>query len=199
MKRLELILVICVTSLGGVAHADSEMAESKGRSDSGVLKKVIQPYRSVHELTQAPLQESGLVVSCEAKLGERYVTFLGYEANSPLVAAFTKHRLRNPSADVILHELYVMKRGLPHPIGYDPRSETPTMDWAYILDRNGDGHVEYLAYLESPMAVKPPDHEGNLPPIIGAISGATDAGRGQLHDSGRRNSAWRRRHGDWSG
>lgn len=67
--------------------------------------------------------------------------------------------------------LYVLRHGLPQPRGYDPRAKGATMDWGYIFDRNNDGRIDYLAYLESARAVRPAHYTGQLPPIIGSITG----------------------------
>jgi hypothetical protein len=46
-----------------------------------------------------------------------------------------------------------------------------TLNWAYIFDRNHDGKVDYLAFLDGPLPVVPEDWKGDLPNLTSPITG----------------------------
>lgn len=106
-----------------------------------------------------------LIIVCEAPIDDRYITFIGLNNERALVAAITSARLHNASQDILLSPIYEMVGVVPNPRASDPRSDTATMDWAYIFDRNGDGRIDYLAYLESALPVLPEDYEGEIPDV----------------------------------
>lgn len=128
-------------------------------------------YRSVYELTQSPPPKPRLMHVCEVRADGRYVTFVGVQRHRALIVAFTPGPLDDPSRDISLAPLFVLRHGLPQPIGYDPRVKDATMDWGYIFDRNNDGRVDYLAHLEAPLPVRPAQYPGELPPLLGSITG----------------------------
>jgi len=168
-----------VSDQGDGLHIDAGTENTFQRGN--VFDGLLGAYREVYELTQAPPEDPELTNLCQSRVAGEFVTFIGLERSKPFIVAVTERRLRDPSEDITLEPLYVTRSGpseiggirrLPSPVGYDPRAKAPTMDWAYILDRNSDGRIDYLAYLESPMPIVPVEHEGELPVVTGVMTGA---------------------------
>lgn len=102
-----------------------------------------------------PENEKDLRVLCEARLdgrappdyAGRWLSFLSSRTDF-MLAAITKAQIKAP-ADVIS----LRPRFAPLPTALvTPAS---TLDWMYLYDRNGDGRVDYLVYLQNAHAVLP--------------------------------------------
>jgi hypothetical protein len=120
--------------------------------------------------TQAPPDEAALQTICQTKVDERHVTFLGIESNKVLLAALTKHKLKDPPKSIWLKLRYAVSKGKApgvHPQAMPPKDGT--MDWGYIFDRNGDGKIDYLAYLFGPYPVEGKDFPADFPKANGRV------------------------------
>lgn len=114
-------------------------------------------YAVARDRAATPPAEGALKVLCDVKLeGDeypqadrgRYVTFIGTTPPQVLLAALTPKRIKRVEDVLSLHVLY---NPLPTAL---PRRDG-TLDWAYLFDRNGDGRVDYFAYLQNAHAVLP--------------------------------------------
>lgn len=167
-----LIAPLFVTTARAGQGSPTGVSGAASDSQASDLPPALQSaYRAAYRFTQNPPRDPHLRVSCAVRLGGHYVSFVGLEDAPSFIVAFTKRRLADPSQDIWLKQKYILKRGLPHFIGRDPRRDTATMNWAYVFDRNGDGRVDYLAFLESPMPVWPEGEKGEKPRILGNILG----------------------------
>lgn len=113
-------------------------------------------YPRVDALTTSPPPQAKLMIICQEKRDEVYVNFVGVEGNRAVMAALSRHRLKSPDKNILLKWVFV-------PAGQRPPAQEGTMDWAYIFDRNDDGRVDYLAYLDGPNPVVPKNWTGDLP------------------------------------
>ncbi len=147
-------------------------AATAGAATASLPPRIGTLYLSVLSFSRSQPAHRHLTRQCQTRIGpHHYVTFLGVGHHRSLIVAFSRQPLSDPSRDIALGPLFVMKRGLLQPRAYDPRAKTPTIDWGYIFDANADGRVDYLAYLESASPVAPTDATANLPPLLGTITG----------------------------
>ena len=147
---------------------------STGAAPSSVVpEELVDIYRSALTLTNDPPAALPRQVLCDAKVGRReHVTYIGVEPRVALLAARTNRPLDDASADVWLTQRYVIAEGgLPSPRGADPRRSTATMDWGYVFDRNDDGLIDHLLFLESPRPLWMEDAAVTKPKVIGLITG----------------------------
>ena len=124
-------------------------------------------YLAVRRFSQSISDDTrpGLISICESTGDDGHISFLGSNNDRAFIAALTEDQLHSPSQDVSLSPLFEMVGQLPNPRAFDPRSDTATLDWAFIFDRNGDGLVDYLAYLEGALPVFPENFHGRLPDL----------------------------------
>jgi hypothetical protein len=102
------------------------------------------------------VDEKALVVLCqEAPAAEApkgyeslWVSFIGTAPSRVLLFAFTKERFASPSEVVTLRPRY-------NPLPTARFSKSATLDWGYVHDRDADGRVDYVAYLQNAHAVLP--------------------------------------------
>lgn len=114
-------------------------------------------YEKAYARTQLPPDESGLSIICQQKLEDYYITFMGTGGQKVLLAAFSKEKLDNPNEDVWLKWRLVTPG--------EKRKGGKTMDWGYVYDRNGDGQIDYIAYLMGPMPIKGKSFPENFPKL----------------------------------
>lgn len=155
-------------SLQAVSHNIRERPTDSFRAEHGTQLEVATEYIGeqrgdiaifyprVEALTTSPPPQSKLKIVCQEKVGELYTTFVGVGGNRAVIAALSRHRLKNPDKNILLNWVFV-------PRSQRPPAQEGTMDWAYIFDRNGDGRIDYLAYLDGPNPVVPKDWTGDLP------------------------------------
>ncbi len=137
-------------------------------------------YPVARDRAAAPPDESALKLVCEKELtgdavpaAYRGLRLSLLSAGTPrlLLAAFSRKKLGDPKEALSLHVRYD-----PLPTALPRRSGT--YDWGYLYDRNGDGRVDYLVYLQNAHPVLPDSVPADFPmPTAGAegrlrVSGA---------------------------
>ncbi len=120
-------------------------------------------YGKAYTRTQSPPDESKLIMICEQKVKDFFVTFIGFESKKVLLAAVTKVKLANPKEDIWLKWRFV-------PSGQNPKGGV-TADWGYVFDRNGDGKIDYIAFLMGPLWVKDKDFPIDYPKMGEKLNG----------------------------
>ena len=127
-------------------------AEEPARTPPGILDF----YATARAAAASPVDEKALVVLCqEAPAAEApkgyeslWVSFIGTAPSQVLLFAFTKERFASPSEVVTLRPRY-------NPLPTARFSKSATLDWGYVHDRDADGRVDYVAYLQNAHAVLP--------------------------------------------
>jgi hypothetical protein len=106
-----------------------------------------------------PRREAALTVGCQHRDPQGLVTFVNAADGRVLLAALTSRPLADPRRDLWLSPGFLTQRSKPR--------VTSTQDWAYVYDQDGDGHLDWIAFLIGPLAIRTggPD-EGNLPRIV---------------------------------
>ena len=119
-----------------------------------------------HARTQSPPANPKLRTLCAKQVRGRHVTFVTDDGTHVLLVALTERPLEDPSKDIWL-QWKLVKGGDPrlprsrpgrrwlYTMRGGPNTPSGTMDWAYVFDRNRDGKVDYLAYLDGPNPVVP--------------------------------------------
>jgi hypothetical protein len=121
-------------------------------------------YPTAEARTQSPPDLSSLSILCrEKKFGRQHVTFVGDPNKKVLLVVFTDKRVKDLTKVITLKTVFVQdsKKSFPKPsarVGPDA-----TLDWAYVYDRNGDGRLDYLAFLFAAIPVKPDDFPSDYP------------------------------------
>lgn len=133
-------------------------------------------YPIARDRAQAAPNEAALHVVCDRELAgtgvpEGYhgyhLSLLRADSRRILLAAFTKQVLRHPPEAISLHVRYgPLPTALP--------SASGTLDWAYVYDRNADGRVDYMVYLQNAHPVLP----DSLPPDFPTVEREAD---GRIH------------------
>jgi hypothetical protein len=107
----------------------------------------------------APRREADLRAGCRQRDGEGHVTFVNGADGRPLLVALTQRPLADPRRDIWLSPHFLSAR--------DKGRSTGTEDWAYVLDENGDGRIDHIAYLIGPLPVRTgAPGEAPVPPIV---------------------------------
>jgi len=115
-------------------------------------------FATIYPVTQA-LIDADLEVYCRARSGDAYVSFIGTAPDEILIVALTQRKFSNPGKNLLLWV----------PPGGAPRGAT--RDWGYVFDRNYDGMVDYLAFLDGVNPVVPDGWKGELPNLTRPFSG----------------------------
>ncbi len=116
-------------------------------------------FQSIHPITAGPIVDADLDVHCRARIDDAHVSFIGTDPDEILIVALTGRRFSNPEKNLLFRV----------PPGGPPRGGT--RDWGYIFDRNYDGRVDYLVFLDGVNAVVPDDWEGELPNLTQRFTG----------------------------
>ena len=113
----------------------------------------------------AAADEEKLSVVCAEKLhadgvpsgyGGLWLSFLTTERGRIQIAALTKAPIARPAGAIALKPRF-------NPLPTARVGPAGTMDWAYLYDRNGDGRIDYLVYLQNAYAVLPEPLPANFP------------------------------------
>ncbi len=132
------------------------------RSSSGF--DFIDFYPVAEARTQSPPDLTTLSIVCrEKKFWGPHITFVGNPDKKIILVTFTDKRVENLDRVITLIPKFftATKEELYSPtarIGPDA-----TLDWTYVYDRNGDGRVDYIAYLYAVLPVKPDDFPEDFP------------------------------------
>jgi hypothetical protein len=140
-------------------------------------------YSTARDRAAAPPDEASLTVVCDKELkgadvpeGYRGLHLSLLSAGSPriLLAAFSKKRLGEPKQAISLHVRYApLPTALP--------SASGTLDWGYLYDRNGDGRVDYLVYLQNAHPVLPDPLPPDFPRVEAGAEGRIRVSAPLLH------------------
>jgi hypothetical protein len=130
-------------------------------STSGIIA-----FHKRAEMTAQNLPDQrNLRIVCQRNEDRRWVTFIGGgngQGGRVAIAAYTEQKLERP--DETLH-LRPFRSGNSPVVGAGD-----TLDWGYVFDRNGDGMIDYLAFLDGAIPVKPVGFQGELPKRGGKIT-----------------------------
>ncbi len=105
----------------------------------------------------AAVDEEKLSVVCAEKLegdgapagyAGLWLSFLTTERGRIQIAALTKAPIARPAEAIALKPRF-------NPLPTARVGPAGTLDWAYVYDRNGDGRIDYLVYLQNAYAVLP--------------------------------------------
>jgi hypothetical protein len=107
----------------------------------------------------SPRQEAELAAGCRHRDSQGLVTFVKAADGRVLLAALTSRPLADPRRDLWLSPGFLTKRSKPR--------ASATQDWAYVYDQDGDGHIDWIAFLIGPLAIRTgAADEGALPRIV---------------------------------
>jgi len=123
-------------------------------------------FLDVEKQSQSPPAEESLKKLCERRIEkDRYITFITVDGKRALMFALTSKQMGPASESVYLYTRYFKgnKPGMILRVSAWNAGVTP--DWAYIFDRNQDGNVDYIAYMDGPKPVAPVDSQQELPKI----------------------------------
>ena len=152
-----LALLAALCSLPAPAQAPSASAHP------GILDF----YGIARDRAASPPDERKLVVRCAEKLHGAdlpdgyegmWISFLGAQPGRIQLVAFTKDAISAPPEVITLRPRY-------SPLPTARTGPHGTLDWAYVYDRNGDGRVDYLAYLQNAHAVLPDPVPADFPKV----------------------------------
>jgi hypothetical protein len=140
-------------------------------------------YAVARDRAAAPPNASSLKVVCERELkgdgvpaAYRGLRLSLLSAGSPriLLAAFSRKRLGDPQQAISLTVRY-------GPLPTARPKAGGTLDWGYLSDRNGDGRVDYLVYLQNAHPVLPDPLPADFPAVERGPQGQIRASLPLLH------------------
>jgi hypothetical protein len=146
MRAVRLLALLTVAA---VAAAGSARAE--------VPPGLLEFHDLARARAMAPADEDKLTVVCAERLrGDGvpagyeglWLSFLTTESGRVQIAALTKAPIKQPTAVIALKPRY-------NPLPTARVGPSGTLDWAYVYDRNGDGRIDYLVYLQNAHAALP--------------------------------------------
>jgi hypothetical protein len=112
-----------------------------------------------------PSAKEDLQILCQENVDGQFVSFVGFEEvldkqidEIILLAVFSEQEFRKPEKNMYSE---APQGGIP-PGG--------TRDWGWVFDRNSDGRVDYLAFLDGPNPVVPDEPEDDLPNLTQPIT-----------------------------
>lgn len=122
-----------------------------------------------HDLARAraatPADETALAVVCAEKLqgdgvpagfAGLWLSFLTTVPGRVQIAALTKAPITRPTEVIALKPRY-------NPLPTAWVGPAATLDWAYVYDRDGDGRIDYIVYLQNAQAVLPEPVPADFP------------------------------------
>jgi hypothetical protein len=109
-----------------------------------------------------PRDEGDLRAGCRHRDRQGLVTFVQGGDGRVLLATLTARALADPRRDIWLAPQYTRE-------GFKGRA-TATQDWAYVLDQDGDGRIDWIAFLIGPLPIRTgaPDE----PPVPRIVDGS---------------------------
>lgn len=144
-----------------------------GPSSAFAQRALLDFYPVARDRAASPPEETALKVVCEKELtGDavpepyRKLRLTLVSAGTPrvLLAVFSRKRLGDLKEAISLHVRYdPLPTALPRPSG--------SYDWGYLYDRNGDGRVDYLVYLQNAHPVLPDSIPADFPTVEPAPEG----------------------------
>lgn len=119
-------------------------------------------FPGAYSVTQLPLPQSALEIRCQKHINKgwkAYVSFIGMKKGPIFLVVFTGKKFKAPGKNLFT---------------LSPRKGIPaggTRNWGYVFDRNHDGKVDYLAFLDGPSPVAPDEQNGDLPNLTKQFTG----------------------------
>jgi len=92
-----------------------------------------------------------------------HITFVGGPDKKVVLVIFSDKRVEDLSRVITLKPVFVQLSEDTPPVATARASREATLDWAYVYDRNGDGRIDYIAYLFAVLPVKPDDFPSDYP------------------------------------
>jgi hypothetical protein len=121
-------------------------------------------YSKAYSTTQSPPKLSSLSVLCAKKESwGRHATFAGNQDGEVFLVIFTKKQVKDLTRVITLKPLFLQLRENSPPVPTAFVTRDATLDWAYIYDRNGDGRVDYIAFLFGVLPFKPDNFPSDYP------------------------------------
>jgi hypothetical protein len=137
--------------ISGMAHAEADGVAFYAGAEARALR---------------PPEASTLKVACRESVEGRYFQAFKDPAGRIVLVAFSDRPVKELEKAAFL-EVRFRESG---PTACPSPRESCTMDWGYIYDRNGDGRVDYVAFLYGAMALTP----ANPPPGFSATADEVD-------------------------
>jgi hypothetical protein len=105
---------------------------------SAQTDNILRFYHYADSCSAFPSTDKVPEIMCKKKLGDFYVTFIGFRGEGiARIAAITKQPIDDPAKDISFTVDFDRSTGFP------TAGKVPT--WGYIFDRNNDGKVDYAA------------------------------------------------------
>lgn len=96
-----------------------------------------------------------------------YVTLIAVGKRRPILALFSRARLKNPEKGLYLTPRYIVAKDMRSAAeGKEPMVRATAgnlVDWTYAFDRNRDGRADYLCHLIGPLPVEPDSFPEDFP------------------------------------
>ena len=149
--RTILVVTTCTLLVEGNVSAANQ-------TDAGIQHDDFQSFYQVNSaLTHRPPEIGSLRKICEQPNDGVYLSFWGESGGNAFLAVFSRNPVSDLSKVISLQVLFA-----PFPTAR-PASEESSLDWGYIFDRNGDGRVDYLIYLDAARPIAPDQFPENYP------------------------------------
>ncbi|SDP81894.1 hypothetical protein [Desulforhopalus singaporensis] len=109
-------------------------------------------------ISELLLPDIELKIVCQKQKDSVYVSYIGDEKGKILLVVFTHEKFKEPRKNIYAG---TTSGGLP---------PGATLNWGYVFDRNHDGKVDYLSFLDGGNVVVPDGWQGDLPNLNKAIT-----------------------------
>lgn len=162
------IALLGISPLGAQAAAQSDL---------------LSFYAAAQATVESPPPANRLTVRCAQELPSAenvfgatgWVSFLAPpRESSAWIAAFTTGRIRRPGEALSTTVLF-------SPFPTAKPNASATLDWGYVWDRNGDGRVDYIAYLQNSLAILPDPLPDSFPTPTRTADGKFEMSTPFLH------------------
>lgn len=168
--------LVAVALLAAAAFPAS--AEEPARTPPALLDF----FATARAAAASPPDEKSLVVLCQEAprpgatggYESLWISLVGTAQGRVLLVAFTRERFESPAEVLTLRPRY-------DPLPTARFSRKATLDWGYVFDRDGDGRVDYVAYLQNAHAVEPDPLPEGFPTARPGPDGKVKVSRELLH------------------
>lgn len=135
------------------------LATAAVAGDGAFQPLAVHTIVSVASDSLVPRQEATLTAGCRHRNDDGLVTFVKAADDRVLLAALTSRPLADPRRDLWLSPGFLTQQSKTR--------ATATQDWAYVYDQDGDGRIDWIAFLIGPLPIRTgAADEENLPRII---------------------------------
>lgn len=135
-------------------------------SDLIAQQGILDFHGKVMDMIQFPPDEKSLITVCQKKIGFNHVSFLGQRDHRALIVQFSLQPETDIHKRIWLTHRYIAR---PFPNAGNQIISLPAVTageiihWGYIFDRNGDGKIDYVAWLFGALPVKERDFPKDFP------------------------------------